>query len=92
MRPLHLVLHGLNFAAPALFVALAMVAANRLFWRQAPWRAVWWVQGAIHFSVGLAALLAGLIYFGSDARMLTYLALVLSCATSQWLLARGWKH
>jgi hypothetical protein len=31
-------------------------------------------------------LLIGLIGFGNDGKVVTYAALVLACATSQWLL------
>lgn len=91
MGPFHFLLHALNFLAPALFVALLLPAANRWVLRAGPGRLTWWVQAAIHFVVGGVALLAGLMIFGVDGKMLSYLALVLSCATSQWLLTRGGK-
>ena len=72
-------------------VALLLPAASRHVLRSPSPRLVWWVPAAIQFAVGTAALLAGLVIFGVDGKMLTYLALVLSCATSQWLLTRGWQ-
>ena len=91
MGLIHFLLHAFNFLAPAFFVALLLPAANRYVLRNPSPRLQWWVQTAIHFVVGVAALLAGLMIFGVDGKMLTYLALVLSCATSQWLLMRGWQ-
>lgn len=37
------------------------------------------------------ALLAGLAYFGNDGKMATYAALVVACASSQWVLVKGWR-
>jgi hypothetical protein len=42
----------------------------------------------------LAALLAlslGLWFWGNDGKMLSYLAMVLACASSQWCLIRSWR-
>jgi ABC-type branched-subunit amino acid transport system permease subunit len=89
MGLIHFLLHALNFLAPAFFVALLLPAANRYVLRNPNPRMQWWAQAAVHFAVGVAALLAGLVIFGVDGKMLTYLALVLGCATSQWLLTRG---
>ena len=91
MSFVQLLLHGLNFLAPALFIALFLPAANRWVLRRALPRPGLWVQVAILFVVGLAALLAGLVLFGVDGKMLTYLALVLCCASAQWVMGRGWK-
>ena len=52
---------------------------------------VWWAQVAIIFIVGVGILVAGLIVFGRDGKMLTYAALVLGAAFCQWVLMRGWK-
>ena len=76
--------------APALFVALGLVLATRLmgqFFRSKrsaapPLRA----QVAIIFIVNSLILLAGLVVFGSDGKMLTYAALVLGAALCQTLL------
>jgi hypothetical protein len=51
----------------------------------------WRAQVAINFVVGCAVLVAGLIVLGRDGKMLTYAALVLGCATCQWVLVRGWR-
>jgi len=89
--PLDLVNHLLNFVAPAAFVALALALAGRWFVRQpAPLR--WWQLAAIHFAVGVAVLVGGVLLFGRDGKMATYTALVLACATSQWLASRAWRR
>jgi hypothetical protein len=36
-------------------------------------------------------LAGGLMFFGHDGQMATYAALVLACATSQWLVGGGWR-
>lgn len=90
MGPLQFAVHLMSFAAPALFVALAVTFAGR--WLGAAPRPLrWWVQLAINFTAGLAALVAGLWYFGVDGKMATYGALVGAMATSQWVCARAWK-
>ena len=39
----------------------------------------------------MAALAAGLWYFGVDGKMATYAALVVAIASCQWLSGRAWK-
>jgi hypothetical protein len=90
MGLLHFLLHAMNFVAPALFLALLLPLANRWVMRQ-PASLAWWAQGLILFAVGLSALLGGLVFFGTDGKMLSYAALVLACASGQWALGRGWK-
>jgi hypothetical protein len=46
-------------------------------------------MAAINFIVSVAALLLGLIVFGRDGKMASYLAMVVLCATSQWWMLRG---
>ena len=90
MGPLDLALHLLGFAAPALFLALVLPPASRLFLRRTP-ATGWWLQAALVLLAGLAALAGGLWYFGRDGKMLTYAGLVLAAASAQWLAARAWK-
>jgi hypothetical protein len=92
MGPLDLLIPLLNFVAPALFVAVVVALVSRLFARKGSVALAWWAQAAINFVVGAAALLLGLWYFGHDGKMATYAALVLGCASSQWLMARGWRR
>ena len=52
----------------------------------------WRTQIAINFVVGVVVLAAGLVLLGRDGKMLTYVALVIATATSQWWLLGGWKR
>ena len=84
--------HVLNFVAPAAVVALLLSLAVRFFWRKEPVKLAWWTQAAIVFIVGCAALLASLWLLGRDGRMAGYGALVLTSASVQWGLLRGWRR
>ncbi len=83
--------HLLNFVAPALFVALLLTGGGRIFLKKTAVASSWRTQFAINFVVGCLVLAAGLVLLGRDGRMLTYVALVVACATSQWVLLRGWR-
>ncbi len=83
-----LLLHVLNFLAPALWVALLVPLAARIFMKKQAVATAWYAQAAINFIVCLALLGLGLWYFGRDGMMLTYTAMVLGCASSQWLMLR----
>jgi hypothetical protein len=90
MGPLDFLYHLLGFAAPALFVALAVTFGARLLGPALqPWR--WWAHTAINFTVGVSVLAAGLWHFGVDGKMATYAGLVAAIAATQWLCGRGWK-
>ena len=92
MGPFDLLIHLLNFAAPALAVA-ALVASFARFVMAGPLGAVsWWASFAINSIAGLAMSAAGLWHYGVDGKMATYAALVVAVATSQWLLARAWRN
>ena len=90
MGPLAFAHHLIGFAAPALFLAALLPLAARLLLRGQP-AGRWWLQAALVLLAGLAALGAGLWYFGRDGKMLTYAALVLAAASAQWLAMRAWK-
>ena len=91
MGPLDFLDHLFNFLAPALWVALGVATFARFALAKSPSVLSWRGQLAINFVVCAAALAAGLWVFGRDGKMATYAALVLACASSQWLLSRGWK-
>ena len=82
------IVHLLNFAAPALMVALLVVLLARILVRKQAAASVWHTQVAINFVVCLILMLAGLWYFGRDGTMAGYTAMVLGCATSQWWMLR----
>ena len=81
-----LTVHLFNFIAPACAVAAWLALVTPLV---SPvslgWRA-WRRQFLLGSVVGTVVLLAGLIGFGNDGKVITYAAMVLACATSQWLL------
>ena len=92
MGPIDLFNHLLNFIAPALVVGGGVAVFSRFFMKKSTQPiAIWWLI-AINSAVGAGILLAGLVLFGRDGKMLTYLALVLAVATSQWLVAGGWRR
>jgi hypothetical protein len=86
-----LLVHALSFAAPALAVALLVTLLAPLVLPRKGAGPGWWARFAINCAAGLAALGAGLWYFGRDGKMATYACLVLAVATAQWLTARAWR-
>ena len=83
--------HLLNFIAPALWVALLVTLFARFFMKKQALAGVFIGSLAINFAVGCLVLLVGLWFFGRDGKMSTYAAMTLFCATSQWILQRGWR-
>ena len=88
MSPLDLLLHILNFIAPALFVAACVVwIAPKVLGTSRPkssFRRHWLITS----SVGIAVLAVGLWFFGVDGKMATYGVLVLAVAGTQWWLLK----
>ena len=91
MAPLELLNHLLNFVAPAFFAAVLVTLSAGLFIKKRPLTPVLWVQVAINFAVSVAVLMLGLWFFGRDGKMATYTGMALLCATSQWMMLRGWR-
>jgi hypothetical protein len=91
MSALDIAFHLLNFVAPALAVGVALTLVTRLFMRNRPLALSFVAQAAINSVAGVIVLVAGLAYFGNDGKMATYCALVLVCASSQWILSKGWR-
>lgn len=91
MGPLDLLNHVLNFVAPALWLAVLVPLVARLFMRKRPLAPVLYAQVAINFVACLAMLAFGLWFFGHDGKMATYASMMLLCATSQWVMLRGWR-
>ena len=88
MGPLAILNHTINFLAPALWLAVLLPVLSRLFMGKRAVARTMANQIALHFVVGCIVLLVGLVLFGRDGKMLTYLALVLALASMQWLLSR----
>lgn len=88
MGAVDFIVHLLNFAAPAVFIALLVVLVARIFVNKKTVALVWYAQAAINLVVCLILMLAGLWYFGRDGAIASYTAMVLGCATSQWWMLR----
>ena len=84
-------IHAVNFAAPAAFLAVLMPLLAKLILPRRSTMLAGWAQVLINFAVCLALLLLGLVFFGRDGKMATYALLVLGAATTQWMLVRGWQ-
>ncbi len=84
-------LHLLGFAAPALALGLLVPLASRFLLPQRHIVTGFWGQAAIGTLCGVAALAAGLWFFGRDGKMATYGALVAVVSGVQWLLVRAWR-
>jgi hypothetical protein len=91
MGPLDLLNHLANFAAPALWMAVMVSLLAMIFMKKVAGAPGIRAQIAINLIVSLLVLMAGLWWFGRDGKMATYAAMTLACATSQWVLLRGWK-
>jgi len=81
--------HAINFLAPAAWLALLLPLSASAFMKKRPVTMKLSRQFAIHFLFGCLTLVVGLVVFGRDGKMLTYLGLVLSGATCQWVLLKG---
>lgn len=91
MSPFDIIVHVLNFSAPALALALLLRASEALFaWRR-PLVANAWVRMLVIAGVGIASLLLSLVVTGHDGKVVGYAGLVVSAATAQWLLLGGWR-
>lgn len=88
--------HLLNFILPALVVATLLAVSVRLWpglaGKKRGFSEQIWADIAINFIASTAALIVGLVLFGHDAKMLTYIGLVLAAAFGQWYQLRGWKR
>lgn len=83
-----LILHLLNFAAPAFFMALLLASMARAMFGKGASARSFWAQVGLNFVVGVAVLFVGLWVTGRDGKMATYAALVVVCGSTQWFLSR----
>ena len=83
--------HLLNFVAPAFWVALTVTLSARIFMRKQALAIGFIRSTAINFLISCGVLGVGLWFFGRDGKMGTYAAMALFCASSQWVLQRGWR-
>lgn len=89
MSPIDAFWHLLNFFAPAVGVGLITSVSAKLLWRH-ELKTVRWLRLALWATAGCAlVLVAGLVVFGHDGKMVTYAAMVCACALTLWLVGFG---
>lgn len=89
MGPVALLNHAVNFAAPAFWLALLLPWLDRFLRGKRTAAFSRAAQFGLIFMAGLVVLALGLVLFGQDGKMLTYLALVTTAATGQWFMRKG---
>jgi hypothetical protein len=90
MGPFDFLNHVLNFIDPALWLAVLLPLGARIFVKKRP-TATLRAQAGANFVVSFLVLVLGLWFFGHDGKMTTYIGMTLVCATSQWIMLRGWR-
>ena len=80
-----ILVHLLNFVAPAFWMACFLPLLGRALFKTAARRS-WWMQWMTIFLIGVTTLSLALWLTGRDAKMVSYAALVLACGSAQWLL------
>ena len=89
MGPIDAIWHLGNFFAPALGVGMLASLMAKLLWRRAL-KGVPWLRLAAWASLwSVLVLIAGLVAFGHDGKMVTYAAMVLGCALVLWWVGFG---
>ena len=92
MGPIDASWHLLNFFAPALGMGLLTTVMAKLLWHRSL-KGVSFRRLGLWATAGSAlALVAGLIVFGRDGKMLTYGAMVLACAAGLWWAGFGLRR
>lgn len=86
-----LVNHLVNFAWPGLALALLMPLLTR--WTSIGRRAPAGLprQMLVLAGVNLGVLVAGLLWFGHDGKMATYLTMASASACATWMLLKAWR-
>lgn len=88
MDTITLLIHLLNFLAPALAVALALALMGPFFMHKSPTAPGWIASTAINFAASILPLVLGLWYFGRDGKMASYAGMLVCCTISQALASR----
>jgi len=86
---LDLINHVFNFLAPALFVGVLMAAIAPYLYKKKLIAHVFIAQAAINCVAGSLALGVGLWFFGRDAKMASYGAMLVCATLSQSWALRG---
>ena len=82
---LDLLNHLFNFVAPALVVAVLLALVAPFVYKKKLVARVFIAQAAINFVVSAAVLVAGLWFFGRDAKMASYAAMLVAGSVAQAL-------
>ncbi|MGE5450597.1 MAG: hypothetical protein ACM3VZ_01975 [Acidobacteriota bacterium] len=77
-------IHIVNFFAPALGLALIVPSLSRLVWWRALKSVTWSGQVKRAAMINAAVLVMGLLVFGRDGAMWTYIMVVLASAGTVW--------
>lgn len=80
---LDLLNHLLNFFAPALVVGVMLAMVAPFLYKKKLQGHVFIAQAAINFVVSAVALVAGLWFFGRDAKMASYGAMLVAASLAQ---------
>ena len=91
MGPLDQLYHLANFLAPAVVVGVLLALAGPFVSKKSPVAPGFIAQTAINCIAGAVALGLGLWFFGRDGKMVSYVALLVFAATSQWVGGRSWR-
>ena len=84
--------HLLNFVAPALGLGLLVTLGAHFFMKKRLPALTLSTQLAINLIASSSVMALGLWLTGRDGKMVSYAAMAAACATSQWLMARGWQR
>lgn len=76
--------HLLGLLLPAIGVSVVLMAVPRVWPKAAKGRWTLKTEAVMLLGSGAAVLLAGLVVFGRDGKMMTYAALVLVLGTLAW--------
>ncbi|HET7865438.1 MAG TPA: hypothetical protein VFL86_13635 [Burkholderiaceae bacterium] len=82
--------HLANLLLPGLVTGCIAAGLAKLLWRRDLAAVSFWGLAGLAALVGMVISIAGLVAFGSDGRMLTYLFMVVGCALA--LAWGGWAR
>jgi len=81
----------LNFIAPAVVLGLLVATLAPMLIKKVRPHHSWLTQSALNSLAGALVLVGGLLIFGHDGKMATYAAMVITCASSQWISGKAWR-